>query len=83
MKQITFYSIIGGFVMMLITACAPVYKCGDTVLDKKPGGKRMKAVITERDDLCANLAQKTNENAQLTADLSNSSQRNEQLDTSL
>lgn len=83
MKQITFYSIIGGLFMFVTTACAPVYKCGDTLPDKNPGGKRMKAVITERDDLCTNLAQKTNENAQLTADLSNSSQRNEQLDTSL
>ncbi len=69
--------------MMMITACAPVYKCGDTVPDKKPGGKRMKAVITERDDLCTNLANKNNENAQLTAELSNSRQKNEQLDTSL
>lgn len=83
MKQITFYSIIGGLFMFVTTACAPVYKCGDTVPDKKPGGKRMKAVITERDDLCTDLVKKENENAQLTSNLTSSLQQNERLDTSL
>jgi chemotaxis protein MotB len=83
MKQITFYAIIGGLFMMMATACAPVYKCGDTVPDKKPGGKRMKAVIAERDVLCTDLAKKENENAQLTSNLNSSRQRNEQLDANL
>jgi len=52
-------------IVALMNACAPVYKCGDPIPDKKPGNKRLKAVITERDELCMNLAQKEKENASM------------------
>lgn len=50
-------------IMALLSACAPVYMCGDIIPDKKPGGKRLKAVIDERDLLCENLMQVEKENA--------------------
>lgn len=68
---------------LTLTACAPVYKCGDTIPDKKPGGKRMKAVIEERDQLCTNLAQKEKENSDLTDNLNNRNRQNEQLNSDL
>jgi chemotaxis protein MotB len=65
------------------TGCASVYQCGDPIPEKKPGGKRLKAVIEERDDLCTNL---NNANAQineLKTDLSNSNEANRSLNERL
>jgi len=54
------------FALLLIgNACAPVYKCGDPVPDKKPKGKRVKAVVAERDSLCNTLSLSQSENANL------------------
>jgi chemotaxis protein MotB len=53
----------------LMNSCAPVYKCGDPVPDKKPGSKRLKAVITERDELCVNLANREKEIAAMTKEI--------------
>ena len=48
-------------------ACAPVYKCGEAIPEKKPGNKRWKAVVEERDVLCADLKSETQKNAELTS----------------
>lgn len=53
----------------MLNSCAPVYKCGDLVPDKKPGNKRLKAVITERDELCVNLANREKENASMSKEI--------------
>jgi chemotaxis protein MotB len=51
---------------LMIQSCAPVYKCGETVPEKAPGGKRLKAVIEERDVLCKNLTAEKSSNQSLT-----------------
>jgi chemotaxis protein MotB len=56
-------------IIALMSACAPIYKCGDPIPDKTPGGKRLKAVITERDVLCKDLAQKEKENAAMSKEI--------------
>lgn len=55
MKQFSLFSVLTVVFLIVITACAPVYKCGDNVPAKKPGGKRMQAVVAERDSLCTSL----------------------------
>lgn len=64
MKQFTSFSFLTAVMLIVLTACAPVYKCGDEVPAKKPGGKRMQAVVAERDSLCTTL------NAQITENIS-------------
>lgn len=52
---------------LLLSSCVPTYKCGDPIPSKKVfGGKKLKALVEERDKLCINLAGKEAENAQLT-----------------
>lgn len=51
--------------LALMSACAPIYKCGDPIPDKKPGGKKLQAVVEERDLLCSKLAGSEQENADL------------------
>lgn len=41
---------------LMIAACAPIYKCGEPVAEKKKGGKRLQAVVHERDSLCTTLS---------------------------
>lgn len=53
-RSIIGFSIIG---VLFLTSCAPIYKCGDPVPEKKPMNKKLVAVISERDDLCTDLAQ--------------------------
>lgn len=55
MKKLTLAFLTAFASLFLFSACAPVYKCGDPIPDKKPGGKRLKAVVEERDDLCTKL----------------------------
>ncbi len=52
---------------VILYSCAPVYKCGDQKPAKLPGGwsKKLKSVVTERDALCTNLAEKERENAEI------------------
>ena len=55
MKQFSLFSFLTVVMLIVLTACAPVYKCGDNVPAKKPRGKRMQAVVAERDSLCTSL----------------------------
>lgn len=65
MKQFTSFSFLTAVMLIVLTACAPVYKCGDEVPAKKPGNKRMQAVVTERDSLCITLNAQIAENISL------------------
>lgn len=62
-----YYAIIPLTLIILLNSCAPVYKCGESKPEKTPvtWSKNMKAVVSERDKLCTNLALKENENAGL------------------
>mgnify|MGYP001793119192 CR=1 FL=1 len=80
MKKI--YSLIIPIALIiLLNACAAVYKCGDSKPLKEPmsWGKRLKAVVSERDRLCTNLALKQNENAGLKNNLADQTNKNKNL----
>jgi len=47
------------------SACAPIYKCGDPKPEKQKGGKRLQAVVMERDSLCSTLASEQTTNSRL------------------
>lgn len=79
MQKLHALALMGGFLMLAASSCAPVYRCGDRVPDKLPGGKRLKAVIIERDELCTNLAMSESDNADLTARLNESTEQNQTL----
>jgi chemotaxis protein MotB len=83
MNKINSLVIVGGMLMLVVTSCAPIYKCGETTPDKKPKGKRMKAVVEERDVLCSNLANKESENASLAFKLAESNSQSEALNEQL
>jgi chemotaxis protein MotB len=72
-------AVFGGLLMLVASSCAPIYRCGDPIPEKIPGGKRMRAVVLERDDLCRNLAVSEADNAQLTANLNQSTDQNQAL----
>lgn len=57
--------------MLAVVSCKPIYKCGDPIPEKKPGGKRLQAVVTERDSLCSTLADQKAVNERLSADNKN------------
>ena len=61
------YPLIPVILCFCFNSCAPVYKCGDYIPYKTPftWSKNLKAVVSERDMLCENLASKQNENAGL------------------
>lgn len=63
----TYYAIIPLAVVAFLNSCAPVYMCGDSIPEKMPAAwsKKMKAVVSERDTLCTNLANKEEENVRL------------------
>lgn len=54
--------------VLAVSSCKPIYKCGDPAPEKKPFGKRLQAVISERDSLCVSLADQKAANEQLTAE---------------
>ncbi len=54
--------------ILIVSACQPIYKCGDPIPEKQKGGKRLQAVTVERDSLCHVLDVEKSTNAQLTAD---------------
>ncbi len=59
-------------VLLFLSSCVPTYKCGDPIPEKKVfGGKKLKNLVNERNELCTNLATKEGENAQLNTDLNN------------
>ncbi|WP_107039061.1 OmpA family protein [Brumimicrobium mesophilum] len=64
-KSIAVSSLFGIFIL---SSCAPIYKCGDPIPEKKPSGKRIQAVISERDSLCTDLAQEKQTTSNLRAD---------------
>lgn len=57
--------------MLAVSSCKPIYKCGDPIPEKKQGGKRLQAVVSERDSLCGSLANQQSVNEQLTAENNN------------
>ena len=69
MKKVN-YPILFLSLFVVFNACAPVYKCGDYIPYKTPvtWSKNLKAVVSERDQLCENLALKVKENAGLKSD---------------
>ncbi|MFO7622136.1 MAG: OmpA family protein [Bacteroidales bacterium] len=69
MKKVN-YPILFLSLFIVFNACAPVYKCGDYIPYKTPvtWSKNLKAVVSERDKLCENLALKVKENAGLKSD---------------
>lgn len=59
-------------VLLFLSSCVPSYKCGDPIPEKKIiGGKKLKNLVNERNELCTNLATKEGENAKLNTDLNN------------
>jgi chemotaxis protein MotB len=66
------YAITVVLIVGIFSSCASVYKCGESKPDKMPASwsKNLKAVVTERDKLCADLSSKEKENAGLKNDLS-------------
>lgn len=57
-----------GFIGLLISSCAPIYKCGEPRPETKPGGgNRFTSLLEERDDLCDEVKEKEEENIKLSA----------------
>jgi chemotaxis protein MotB len=54
-----------------VSSCKAVYKCGEPVPEKKIIGKRLQAVVAERDSLCGTLANQLAVNEQLGAENKN------------
>lgn len=71
------------FILLIIamSSCSAVYKCGDAKPDKLPAmwGKRLKTVVNERDKLCTDLAANQKENADLKRSLSDETAKNKEL----
>lgn len=53
--------------ILTLSSCAPIYKCGEQVPTKKMSGKRLQAVVSERDSLCGTLATQHSVNDKLMA----------------
>lgn len=79
MRKINLLGLVAFATLFLASSCAPVYRCGDRIPDKLPKGKRLQAVVIERDDLCKNLAASESENASLTSSLNQSRSQNQVL----
>lgn len=69
---LTSFAAIG---IMIFSSCAPIYKCGEPIPEKKKGGKRLVAVTEERDSLCLSLAEQQAENQRLMTDNKNLQKR--------
>jgi chemotaxis protein MotB len=80
-KVIIYYTIIPLILLGLLNACAPIYRCGESKPYKTPitWSKNLKAVVSERDALCNNLATKKNENAELKKSVSDMTNANKDL----
>ncbi|PSL03349.1 OmpA family protein [Cecembia rubra] len=79
MSNFKVLALIGGLLLLAVSSCAPIYRCGDRIPDKLPKGKRLQAVVIERDELCTNLEISESENADLTSRLNESSRQNQAL----
>jgi chemotaxis protein MotB len=80
MKKLKY--IIGSLIVLVfLNSCAPVYKCGDPVPYKTPAlwSKNLKSVVSERDNLCKDLAAKKKEISILKDTISNLSGRHNDL----
>lgn len=55
MKFCSKIGLLSVVLVIFISSCAPVYKCGEEIPNKKVRGKRLKAVVEERDQLCKDL----------------------------
>jgi chemotaxis protein MotB len=79
MKKI-YFLMIPLTIVLLLSSCAPVYKCGDAKPAKQPSmGKRLKTVVNERDMLCSNLASKEKENSSLKSNVADLTSKNKDL----
>jgi chemotaxis protein MotB len=80
MKKI-FSVIILVILIVLLNSCATLYRCGETKPEKQPitWGKRLKAVVNERDTLCSDLAAEKKENLELKNNLSAQTDKNNEL----
>jgi len=80
MKKI-FTVLIPVVLVLLLSSCAAVYKCNDPKPAKQPGtwSKRLKAVVSERDMLCTDLAAKVKENGGLKDNLATETSKNRDL----
>lgn len=83
MKTLNKFGLLSAVLLLFITSCAPVYRCGDAVPDKTPGGKRLKAVVEERDQLCNNLKKSNAEVEQLNQNLDAANSQNNSLNNQL
>lgn len=54
--------------LLMITSCSPIYRCGDPIPAKHKGGKRLQAVVMERDSLCTSLSQEQAMTARLSSE---------------
>lgn len=79
MRKISYLLALSGL-LLTAGACAPVYKCGDPIPEKAKGSKRLKAVVSERDQLCTNLANKEQQNADLQRQVAESNRKNAELE---
>jgi chemotaxis protein MotB len=63
----TYFALLPVILSAFLYSCAPLYYCGDPIPEKTPASskKNMRAVVSERDSLCTNLALKEKENAGL------------------
>lgn len=55
--------------VLLLNACAPVYRCGETTPEKLRGSKRLKTLVSERDSLCIEIGNAKVQNNGLRNDL--------------
>ena len=75
--------ILGGFVLMFVS-CKPIYQCGQPVPENNMLlSKRVKAVITERDELCNTVALRNNEIEDLKDNIENLKENISELNQSI
>ncbi len=79
MRKIQYLLAFSG-ILLFSGACAPIYKCGDPIPEKAKGSKRLKAVVSERDMLCTNLAAKQQENSDLQKQVAETNRKNAELE---
>jgi chemotaxis protein MotB len=83
MKKILFV-LMPVTLVFILSSCASVYKCNDIKPAKQPftWSKRLKTVVNERDNLCANLASKVKENGGLKKNIADLTDQSNNLSTS-
>lgn len=79
MKKCIYLPALAGSLLVGISSCAPLYRCGETPTENKFMTKRVRAVVQERDQLCTDLAQSENGNQRLTAQLNECAASNNRL----